>query len=239
MHDKNALLKMPPFTPMLFAGFMMRPVPAFFLKPVAKRVLARMKKLYPEIFSRLAVLENTKFLITPTDLQYCFYLSVEEGQTYIDVGVNDAEHPEFQAAISGPMIDLLKLLEGRVDGDALFFSRALNIEGDTEAVLTLRNAVDSADVSLVDILGGPVPFMKPGFDKLFSKIGSFFEYLEQDFETVHRSILLPITRHMDEIDKELDKSEDRMKKMDKELVRIKASLRKKQQSNHKFVGGMQ
>ncbi|WP_218044802.1 ubiquinone anaerobic biosynthesis accessory factor UbiT [Kiloniella majae] len=230
MYDKNVPSRVLPFTPMLFAGFMMRPVPAFSLKPIVKHVLARMKKLYPEIFSRLAVLGNTSFLIDPTDLPYCFCLSVKEGETHIDIWDDDSDRSGFHAAISGPMLNLIKLLEGRVDGDALFFSRTLNVEGDTEAVLTLRNAVDSADVALADVVGVPVPFMKPGFDKLFSKVGSLFGNLEKDFVTVQRSVLHPIARHMGEVDKELDRSADRMRKIDKELVRIKTSLKKSQQS---------
>ncbi len=229
MYNKNAPPRVPPFTPMLFAGFLIRPIPAFSFKPVVKHVLDRMKKLYPEIFSRLAILENTNFLIRPTDLHYSFHLSVQEGETHVEVRDNSTEHPEFQAVISGPMLDLIRLLEGRVDGDALFFSRTLNIEGDTEAVLTLRNAVDSADVSLVDVMGGPVAFMKPGFDKMLSKIGSVFEQLERDFVTVQQSILLPAARHMREVDEELDRMENRMMKMDKELVKVKTSLKKSSQ----------
>ncbi|WP_421780438.1 ubiquinone anaerobic biosynthesis accessory factor UbiT [Kiloniella litopenaei] len=233
MHDKNAPTRVPPFTPMLFAGFFMRPIPAVTFKPVVKHVLARMKKLYPEIFSRLAILDNISFLIDPTDLHYCFYLSVREGEVQIDVGDNNTQGHECQAAISGPMLDLIKLLEGRVDGDALFFSRTLNVEGDTEAVLTLRNAVDSADVSLGDVLAGAVPFIKPGFDKLLLKAGFLLERFEKDFGTVQRSILLPVTRQMDEVGKELDRSEDRLGKMDKEFVRIKASLKKTLQSSER------
>ena len=37
----------------------------------------------------------------------------------------------------------------RVDGDALMFSRDLVIEGDVEAVLALRNAIDDAQLDLV------------------------------------------------------------------------------------------
>jgi len=60
---------------------------------------------------------------------------------------------------------LIDLLEGRLDGDALFFSRELTVEGDTEAVLLLRNAVDSDEVDLFEdllsVLGplaGPLRF---------------------------------------------------------------------------------
>ncbi len=40
------------------------------------------------------------------------------------------------------------MLHGRYDGDALFFSRDLMIEGDTEVVLALRNALDDAELDL-------------------------------------------------------------------------------------------
>lgn len=40
------------------------------------------------------------------------------------------------------------MVHGALDGDALFFSRDILIEGDTEAVLALRNAVDDAEIDL-------------------------------------------------------------------------------------------
>ena len=44
---------------------------------------------------------------------------------------------------------LREVLEGRLDGDALFFSRDLAIEGDTAAVVALRNAIDNEELDLV------------------------------------------------------------------------------------------
>ena len=41
------------------------------------------------------------------------------------------------------------LIDGSYDGDALFFSRDLVVEGDIEAVIALRNAIDDAGVDLV------------------------------------------------------------------------------------------
>ena len=51
------------------------------------------------------------------------------------------------------------MVHGAMDGDALFFSRDIVIEGDTEAVLALRNAVDDAEIDLADEVAsmtGPV-----------------------------------------------------------------------------------
>jgi predicted lipid carrier protein YhbT len=39
----------------------------------------------------------------------------------------------------------MQLLEGKLDGDALFFSRDLVVDGDTEAVVMLRNIIDGAE----------------------------------------------------------------------------------------------
>jgi predicted lipid carrier protein YhbT len=53
------------------------------------------------------------------------------------------------ATIRGNLRDLLALLEGRMDGDALFFSGTLSVEGDIEAVLMLRNALDGAEIDVL------------------------------------------------------------------------------------------
>ena len=48
---------------------------------------------------------------------------------------------------------MLALAEGRVDGDALFFARRLVVDGDMEAVLALRNALDDNGIDIVKSFG--------------------------------------------------------------------------------------
>ena len=50
----------------------------------------------------------------------------------------------------------------REDGDALFFSGALEISGDTSAVLALRNALDDAELDLTEELAS---WSHPPFDR--------------------------------------------------------------------------
>ena len=64
------------------------------------------------------------------------------------VAVRKLPH-DVPVRIAGPLVGLLGLIDGSYDGDALFFSRDLTIEGDVEAVVALRNAIDSEDVDLV------------------------------------------------------------------------------------------
>ena len=64
--------------------------------------------------------------------------------------------------IAGKFGTLLSLVDGRRDGDATFFSRDLTVEGDIDAVVTLRNALDDLDVTLIqDILNSAGPLRKP------------------------------------------------------------------------------
>ena len=47
--------------------------------------------------------------------------------------------------ISGELQDFLALLDGHADPDALFFQRRLNMEGDTEAGVHIKNLLDSLE----------------------------------------------------------------------------------------------
>ncbi len=46
------------------------------------------------------------------------------------------------------------MIDGSLDGDALFFSRALRVTGDTEAVVALRNALDDFEGSALESVVG-------------------------------------------------------------------------------------
>jgi O2-independent ubiquinone biosynthesis accessory factor UbiT len=104
-------------------------------------VLAR----HPTLFDRLGEYAAKRYLFTPTDLPLAF--EIVPADKSIRVYRNGAD-ATGDAVISGPIVTLLALAEGRVDGDALFFSRELEISGDTEAVLALRNALDDSALDL-------------------------------------------------------------------------------------------
>ena len=73
-----------------------------------------------------------------------------------------AEKPAHDAAIAGTFFRLLDMIDGELDGDALFFTRDLQVSGDTEAVVTLRNALDDMEGSAMDsVLASFGPLSKP------------------------------------------------------------------------------
>ena len=89
---------------------------------------------------------------------------------------------------------LIELLEGRVDGDALFFSRDLAIEGDTEVVLMLRNAVDSEVIDVLDDLTSVFGPLAGLARKAAVGALSVFSRLEEDMEILRTAMAAPPPR---------------------------------------------
>ena len=138
----------PPFSPILLAGIVARPLPPALLQPFLNKIFTVLLRRHPGLFERLSDLTDPTFLIDPVDLPLAFVLDATPEHPRLTAGRKATK--EVTAVIRGPLLTLIDLMEGRLDGDALFFSRALKIEGDTEAVVALRNAIDDAGINLID-----------------------------------------------------------------------------------------
>lgn len=115
----------------------------------------RVAKSHPGLFRRLGEFDHTRFVLDPTDLPFVICLEPGGGRPRVTVVRGRGEG---EARIAGPLAALLGLVHGAYDGDALFFSRDLVVEGDTGAALALRNAVDDAELDLsqeIAALSGP------------------------------------------------------------------------------------
>ena len=153
----------PPFSPALLAGLAAAPLPVFMLQPAVTMAMRVFLKRYPGIADRMAPYPDAVVGIDPVDLPFSLVLSFGTGGPELRM-VRDLDRAgcTITAAVHGPLSVLTALAEGRIDGDAVFFSRRLVIEGDTEVILALRNAIDDADVNLardlVKLLG---PVQRP------------------------------------------------------------------------------
>ncbi|MCC7428040.1 MAG: SCP2 sterol-binding domain-containing protein [Alphaproteobacteria bacterium] len=117
------------------------------LQPLLGRIVTRIAARYPEILERLGPHQSTRFVIEPTDLPFALLLRPEPGDLLLRAYPR-GEPLACDARISGRFMQLLRLIDCDEDGDAMFFSRDLVISGDTEAVVTLRNALDDVDGSV-------------------------------------------------------------------------------------------
>ncbi len=165
----------PVVPPLLALG--MRPLPLLPLQPILAVIVQTVLKRHPEIFDRLGDHAGKVFGLNPTDLPFAFVLEPRYDKPKARA-VRELPQ-EVDASISGPMAALIGLLDGSYDGDALFFSRDLVVEGDMEATLALRNAVDDAQINLLE--------------EMASRFGPFSAQAQMVFERV-RAILEPVRR---------------------------------------------
>lgn len=112
-------------------------------------VTRRMARAHPVMLRRLGDHAARRFLIDPVDLPWVLLLHPAEAAM---TAHRRTRPPAHDARIAGPLSAFLAMMHGAEDGDALFFSRDLAVEGDTAAVLALRNAMDDAELDLTEEL---------------------------------------------------------------------------------------
>lgn len=137
-------------------GFALRAAPLAPMSLALSTVARRVIKGHPGLLARLGDYAGRSFAIDPTDLPVCLLIRPNTPSALIRVC---RSRPKADACIAGPLSALLGLVHGTWDGDALFFSRDLVIEGDTSAALALRNAIDDAELDLgaeIAAMSGPL-----------------------------------------------------------------------------------
>jgi predicted lipid carrier protein YhbT len=117
------------------------------LQLLLQQLIASVSRRHPGLHERLQSCQGRSIGIVPTDLP--FAMVIEPRANAISLRVERGlDLAGVVASIRGPILALLGLVNGSYDGDALFFSRDIAIEGDVELVLALRNAIDDAQLEL-------------------------------------------------------------------------------------------
>ena len=147
MPNPSSALSLPPVFSALIAPLPRTPM-ELLLSRLTKQLVARR----PELLRRLGDVVRVPIAIVPDDMPHAFLLSLDADKSSVTIcdkdGIEDAE-----AVVRAPFLVLLGLLDGTFDGDALFFSRDLRIEGKTEYVLALRNTLEDADLNPGEFFG--------------------------------------------------------------------------------------
>lgn len=112
---------------------------------IASSIMQRILDRNPGLIARLGPHAHKRFAVDPLDCPFVFLIEPLPMRPRLQV-LETLTGIEHDARIAGTVIVLAGLLEGIYDGDALFFSRDLTIEGDTAAVLALRNAIEDSDL---------------------------------------------------------------------------------------------
>jgi predicted lipid carrier protein YhbT len=217
-------------TPVLLAGLAARPLPPALLQPLLTLAMAAMVRRHGEAFARLDGLADSVFLIDPVDLPLEFLLrpgaappSITAVRSSATRGASGgASGIEPTAAIRGSLLSLIDLLEGRVDGDALFFSRDLAVEGDTEAILTLRNAIDGAGIDLVEVAASALGPFAGIARRLLAPADALLRRMTRDLEHLQAALLSPVAGRCDAQVAELEELRARLYELQRRTRRSAA-----------------
>ncbi len=217
--------KYPPLTPILLAGIALRPLPPVLLQPILDVAMAVLSRHHPDLFARLTDIEGATFLIDPVDLPFGFLLRLSKAPGLRAIAKGAPIDPAPTAAIQGPLAILIQLLEGRLDGDAQFFSRDLTIEGDMEAVVMLRNVIDGAGIDLLEDLSSvfgplsrPARLVADGALRVFTR-------LERDIETLKNTVYAPMDEHCRAQDAEIKRLRDAVENLQRHQAPVRRSRR--------------
>ena len=211
----------PPFSPILVGGLLLRSVPPELLQPIADRLACRLQSRHSDIFERLSPLGPRRFLIDVTDLPWLFLLSVADGAGAVTVLRRDTDETA-DATIRAPLKVLFGLLDGGIDGDAMFFTRDMTFEGDTEAVVALRNALDGADVDfLADISSAFGPFSGSARG-LADCLLAAYARIDSDLSLFSDALVHPTVRRAEAQARRIDELETRCAQLEKALRRSRS-----------------
>ncbi len=125
------------------------PFPHALVRPLLARVARRIAADNPGMFNRLGPHVGADFIIDPVDTPFVLHLRPDPAVPVLRT-LPRGDLPPHVAYIGGRFLDLLELVDADLDGDALFFSRDLAVTGNTEAVVSLRNALDDIDGSIAE-----------------------------------------------------------------------------------------
>jgi predicted lipid carrier protein YhbT len=135
-------------------------LPLPLVEVISQQAFRHVISQHEDVFARLGVYAKRRYAFVAVDLDLAFMVwpSARRLKVMRSGALPRTGFSAPHATVRGPIHLLLNLLEGRLDGDAAFFSRALAVSGDMEAVVAVRNALDGAGIDLPnDIASGTGP----------------------------------------------------------------------------------
>ncbi|WP_439562919.1 ubiquinone anaerobic biosynthesis accessory factor UbiT [Roseinatronobacter sp.] len=136
----------------------MHVLPLWPLTLALSQLARKLLRAHPQILTRIDKYQSYVFVLDITDLP--FILQLDPAQAQLRAFRRNAAR-DADARIAGTLAAFLAMLHGVEDGDSLYFSGALQIEGDTSAVLALRNALDDAELDLSAEIARALPLLAP------------------------------------------------------------------------------
>lgn len=187
-------------------------------RPLIDRLLARLTRAlgtrHPALTNRLAGLDPFVVAVYATDLDFDLEMCWDGTSLTLARSTHAAG-----ARVSGPAALLLELVAGRVDGDALFFSGQLTVEGRTDLVVGLRNALDGEDIDpeglIVDATGLP-----PRLGRTALRAGNtLLQRARHDWSRLAAGLFAPTSDRVAALEERVASLQKTVRQLDRDLAR--------------------
>lgn len=142
-------------------GLLTAPLPLFPIQPILRGIVRQVARRRPELFERLGPHIHSTYVIDVKELSFVLRLRPDPDAPELSAH-RRSETIASDATIAGPFSALFDVMDGAADSDALFFSRDIQISGNTEAAVCLRSALDDLEGSIIgDLIEMPGPLYAP------------------------------------------------------------------------------
>jgi predicted lipid carrier protein YhbT len=174
-----------------------RPLAAATLSLIPGPVLARltvlltraMRRRHPRLVANFARLDPAVVHVFPSDLPHRFAIEFGGGKMDVRVLLDSAARGDSpkppDAEIRGNLMALIDLLEGRIDGDAMFFSREIEITGSTAVIVAVRNTLDREEILITDEIAAMFGPLERPARRIAQRIDAAIGRARARIETIH------------------------------------------------------
>ena len=143
------------------AAAAMSVIPAPLLARLVSLMMRSMRRRHPKLFDNFGKLDPAVIHVEATDLPHRIAIDYGRGRMEVRV-LLDERGPPPDAKVKASLMTLVDLLEGRIDGDSMFFTRGLEVTGSTTVIVAVRNTLDREEVDIRDEIAAAFgPFEKP------------------------------------------------------------------------------
>lgn len=111
-------------------------------------LVGRFMTYHGYVIDRMAEYAPVYMVMEPRDLPISFFVHFSSNKLDIQVIEKGAYTSQDPIIISAKLATFISILEGNLDGDALFFSRELSITGDTTSIVALRNILEAESIDI-------------------------------------------------------------------------------------------
>ncbi len=192
--------------------------PYFLKQSLLDLLSSRINHLYYKLIFRLQPLENKIIIYKPTFSEKFLKMTILNGKIRIKIGTaNDVKNADVK--ISCEIIDLLKLSEGEVDGDALFFSRNIVIEGNAEILVLLRNALENEGLEFRNIISPKNAIFVASINRIITEIDTKLGKVDQFFDENFNFRIDDLETEMSTFFTDLERTNLRIEKLEGRVAR--------------------